>query len=618
MNENKILNNRRKMFVVELNRIMIKIEPFNSYAFKTSKNGGAVYCIFNDREFACLAQVDKLGALLKLEKQGDLKNYLEQENKTGAIKNFFGEINKQIIKEKDQFINDYREIIYLINAQMTDAVYGISSLNSGQLTVGSHVIHFSESHDQILQLVNEGQLELVLIELVQKVKRFGNYHLTPHFKNVVTEDLKIKISEQLSIDKRYVNFKKRIEKVNRTITPAVCAFLNLEMINRAPQNLKMTVAPPIDTAIQLLTYDTFKITYQVGSLLSATYNTLRSKYEIEINYSEIDNLLNICAYVESMPAEVFKFSKHYDELTKAHPSNCQKALEKAKMEFFKNTLHNESDQLPQLMLNMKNEPHYDYRFNGQLQAIAFTELGNPDIYKFWVDQLATDYKKLLEKYTKRADDLATRYKERLGNPINYPVVTLIRDHRNKGMSTFVDILRGSSRARILKKNYHRHPSYGSLKDFKREAVENVIRDLVKEGLIQPQEYVIKNLGTYIGYHLNGTISQHFDKYFNEVDIVKMNIAEYLDFFNKIQKITRQRLVLQPLEALSDQDVDKVIAFLKTVNYNADAEALLVSQLTDSMPVKWAPIFAMNGQMEIGKTAKLFKKFAEILNAKMIS
>lgn len=617
MNECKNKLKRRKMLVTEINRIMITVEAFKPYWFKASKNGVVVYCVFKGNKIKCSEQIDTLGEALKLEKQGNLNDYLLMEKRTWAIRHFIDKIDNQVIHTSEQFNTDYRKIIDLVNAQLRDAVYGSNSFNNGHLTVADREIHFSEKQVDIYQCVREDRLDLVLTQLAQTVKESGAYDLTPHFKNIVTEALKETISVQLSTDKRYVNFKKRLEKVNRIITPAVTAFFTEGSFNRDPQNLKMTVTVPLETSIRLQSVDTFNINYRAGGLLSATYYVLQSKYDLEINYAEVDNLLAICAYVESMPAEVFRFAQQLADFKQAHPINCQMVLEREKASLFKNKISDVNDELPQLITFMNKEPHFEYVFNGQRDALAFTDLQDPAVYNCWIDQVANDYKKLLSQYADRVNRLASWYDNRLGNPLNYPIVTLIRDHQNQGMSTLVNILRGSGQAKILTKKFQHHPAYGTLKDLKTEAVETIIHNLVKEGLIQTQPAVIPNLGTYLGYHLNDTIRQHLDENIKPVKTVNMNMTAYLNFLKKVHKITSERLAMLSLEALTDADVDKVTTFLQTVKYDDDAEALLICQLSERMPVKWAPFFAMNSQMESGKTAKLFDQFAKALKAKMI-
>jgi superfamily II DNA helicase RecQ len=82
------------------------------------------------------------------------------------------------------------------------------------------------------------------------------------------------------------------------------------------------------------------------------------------------------------------------------------------------------------------------------------------------------------------------------------IVSVVDECPDKGITTYVDILKGSKNAKIRENSYDKLTAYSSLKSMKKSEIEECIEELMRGGVINTK-YLKASFGRYWGLYVAG-------------------------------------------------------------------------------------------------------------------
>lgn len=240
------------------------------------------------------------------------------------------------------------------------------------------------------------------------------------------------------------------------------------------------------------------------------------------------------------------------------------------------------------------------------------------------------YKPLLKAEMERIireHNIATA--ERLSKYINmismesiYPIVHVINESPKKGVTTYIDILKGVDTPKMKSSGYDKLKSYGALKNYTKSEISEKIQELKENQIIKVREFKA-SFGRYEGLILSDDAKLALERinFTGAIIAVKNSrpFETFDEFLAKIEKassdLERQSLIkrLEGINLEKGTDVHKVIKFIaESRNTYRTNEDLLFNILGKQIPLKYMPLILLNANLTKNQAQKSLIKLSEFV------
>lgn len=607
--KNKSANKRKKVIAGELNRLLKSDNQLNKYTI-SYKTGNLFVSKDGCNPVQYTDRLMQIGNLYAVQSHGEIELYRQMEANYHHLEQLVG-LYDQLIANANRA---YAPIVATINNLIAEGTYKTLDLKRSQLTIDGKIYKFVEDRGKIINHVEKDQLYEAIFLLINTVKAQCHFNLEPHLKSGITPEYREGVRSVMEKEPSYHEVVEKINTYRSLLTPEVIGFIHLFQ-SMLKKSIVLFDNLPTDLGITLHQSNRYLLTFKIGTLYQASFYSLKSEPfypTIVVDKKAADKLDNTIAFIQSLPSEYLTFSEQYLHLRENHNQKLLAVMTKKNVVEYGKTLISQN-RLPALVLKLAKTTSLEYQYNEEKTVIDI--VNQPEAIKKWLSKYENDFENVRRSIEKQIDDFLSEIDTRLTDPNNRAILSLINDHEKKGLTILVNVLRGSKSAPIYANDYDKHPSYGTLKAYKKEAVEEMITNLVTEGLIHKQIYTNRYYDEYAGFALVKKTRLQMEAAKEMPIAVSLTLPEVIQNLKNIKQITTAQLV-EPLRGeLSSDEIQQVMAFFRTAKCVADAEEALVAYFVESIPPKYGPLFAMNGQMETGKVAKRFKKAAEILSGK---
>ena len=601
--------------IKELNRLMSAVDEFNEYSFKSSGKKGKIMFI-QDKwgEFPVDQYREELCRNLELRKNGSISNYTNDEKKMSYLRDFICFVRER--KEKEiQAINKEYEVVVIekFNKYLVNASYSIISNESMLKVADSIPILIKENRKLILTLVKKGNIKQAFVLFVNAVIKETGMDLLHHIRYAITEEIVCNASELLKNE--YNNYLvHRIESVNSLLNQDVkdlwkyygkylydkCNMVNdFEFMN---QKFKRIIKNK----------DIFNLSIATSNnIISIKYNTFNGTTEpvIGINKEKIKRIENTIIFLSENKfiKQIVSFNKDYLKEKSNYLKNIKTEIKNQNITEFM-SLVTEGLIVPELELDVEKEC-FKY-------GVKFIKLTKINIcYDKCIDEIKKDFNLLLEKVKKNCTDIRNKIKNTLKDIDNYNILKLIIDTSKRGITTYISILHGDETSKMLENSYNKLPSYAKLSHLKKNIIEEKINYLEDINCIHCSS-CRTSYGSYMGYSIDSAIKKRI----LSVDVVtevaiekgEVSIKELLHEIQGMENAGDYLLSVE-INKIDHSDIVLILDFI--INNRkcfAKVESLFIDKLCGLIPIKYAPIFEMNSNLEKGVTSKTLNKFSEKL------
>ena len=249
-------------------------------------------------------------------------------------------------------------------------------------------------------------------------------------------------------------------------------------------------------------------------------------------------------------------------------------------------------------------------------SYALDEWAVPDLQTFILKELENHRQLIEEQIQIKKEEMSRLQCESFW----LPILAVVEDSPQKGLKTYVDILRGSKAAKIKVNDYHLLNAYGQLSHLSSVAVENYLEEAIQNQWVKRQTFKA-SFGRYDGLiltHLGRKILKANPQSSSKEPTPPQPIHSFSEFLKRLQAGELAEGLIPRLTALNPltlEEVQTVITFLSTQRplYRTQ-ETLFLESIAKIFPPKGYPLIDLNITLSSGVTQKTFKQLKNLLTA----
>ena len=206
------------------------------------------------------------------------------------------------------------------------------------------------------------------------------------------------------------------------------------------------------------------------------------------------------------------------------------------------------------------------------------------------------------------------------NPLWQPILSVIHETPQKGIKTYIEILRGAKTAKMRDNDYHLLSAYGQLSHLSSKALEQHLEDGIQKQWIKRQTFKA-SFGRYDGLVLTPLGSKTLKaNQFSETSesLTPPSISSFSDFLKRLTagELTDHLIpLLNNLNPLTSEEVTNLIDFILTQRpqYRSH-ESTFLESIAKAFPPSYEPLLDLNIILSSGVTQKSLKQLKTLLNA----
>ena len=236
--------------------------------------------------------------------------------------------------------------------------------------------------------------------------------------------------------------------------------------------------------------------------------------------------------------------------------------------------------------------------------------------------LKAEMDRIIQEYIQATTERLSKYIDMMSMDSIYPIVHVINESPKKGVTTYIDILKGVDTPKMKSSGYDKLKSYGALKNYTKSEISEKIQELKENQIIKVREFKA-SFGRYEGLILSDDAKLALERIglTGTIVAVKNNrpFETFDEFLAKIEKassdLERQSLIkrLEGINLEKGTDVHKVIKFIaESRNTYRTNEDLLFNILGKQIPLKYTPLILLNANLTKNQAQKSLMRLSEFV------
>ena len=201
-------------------------------------------------------------------------------------------------------------------------------------------------------------------------------------------------------------------------------------------------------------------------------------------------------------------------------------------------------------------------------------------------------------------------------PITYYVLLAIQEMPQKGITTYVDILKGKQTAKIKEYHYDKLKSYGTLAKQPDTLIRETIETTLEKEYVKTKK-IRASFGTYEGYLITNVGLKTLAATPKPESLKEDPIESVTDFLKAMNKGYSAETTIPELKHVQGIHPEEVLPLIEFITYQRTQyrklEAQFVASVSRILTAKYAPLIEQNSYLTTGVVQKTFKYILKQLN-----
>ena len=201
-------------------------------------------------------------------------------------------------------------------------------------------------------------------------------------------------------------------------------------------------------------------------------------------------------------------------------------------------------------------------------------------------------------------------------PITYYVLLAIQEMPQKGITTYVDILKGKQTAKIKEYHYDKLKSYGTLAKQPDTLVRETIETTLEKEYVKTKK-IRASFGTYEGYLITELGLKTLAATPKPESLKEEALESVTDFLKAMNKGYAAETVIPKLKQVQTIQPEEVLPLIEFITHQRTSyrklEAQFVASVSRILTAKYAPLIEQNSYLTTGVVQKTFKYILKQLN-----
>jgi hypothetical protein len=486
------------------------------------------------------------------------------------------------------------------------------------LRSNNKTIIYYEDWRLIKKDIQSGVIDNWLMRIIKKIeKTYQSLDGSQFINKQIPSDFEENALAALKKEPTLKEVTKTIENGWKTLPPEVDAFGELFEDQLSKQGIqRLPDGPMTMRSVKLKKVNAFYLEFSIPDIYTATFDIFREEIyqpKIQLNKAGLKRLKKAVEYYQRIPEECFKFTAGYKKLHNQYYKRINSYIEKKGLIDDRKTVYSLTNLKDEPILAFKSEEQQlGYVLDGEITEIKATQ---PDEYAKWIDFYKCRYQNLFLNFKDTLDEFIDHPRKELLDPDTRAVLELIKDRPQRGITTIVDVLKGSQSRHMREGDYCSHPSYGALEHYNSDCIHRLVSSLV--GMIGTEYISPRNYDPYKAYYVTEQVllQMKVNPLTDDNHLQTMTLREATNKFRNYKTVNEKILNRYAIIMPENDQMEQVLQFIKETPCMVKDEPVFLQYMARRIPDKWLPLIEMNEKIETGKEARRFKLLAKAMKGK---